>query len=95
MVNFLGLSRTLKERAGKIKYLGAFTYRITIILTLEKGGYLRQKFHVSVINEYDGSLILKFAIEYLRGNEKVRETVFFCSYGAQVESFKQKMPTIS
>ena len=28
--------------------------------------------------------------EYLRENEKVRETVFACSYGAQVESFKQK-----
>ena len=31
-----------------------------------------------------------FAIEYLRENEKVRETVFVCSYGAQVESLKQK-----
>ena len=28
--------------------------------------------------------------EYLRENEKVCETVFACSYGAQVESFKQK-----
>ena len=28
--------------------------------------------------------------EYLRENKKVRETVFACSYGAQVESFKQK-----
>ena len=28
--------------------------------------------------------------EYLRENENVRETVFACSYRAQVESFKQK-----
>ena len=35
----------------------------------------------------------KFAIEYLRENGKVRETVFACSnrsYRAQFESFKQK-----
>ena len=31
-----------------------------------------------------------FAIEYLRENEKVRETVFVYSYRAQVESLKQK-----
>ena len=30
------------------------------------------------------------AIEYLRENEKVCETVFACSYGAQIESFKQE-----
>ena len=28
--------------------------------------------------------------EDLRENEKVRETVFVCSYEAQIESFKQK-----
>ena len=28
--------------------------------------------------------------EYLRENKKFRETVFVCSHGAQVESFKQK-----
>ena len=32
-----------------------------------------------------------FAIEYLCENEKVTETVSAFSYGAQVESFKQKM----
>ena len=31
-----------------------------------------------------------FAIEYLRANEKVPETVFAHSYRAQVETFKQK-----
>ena len=30
------------------------------------------------------------AIEYIRENKKVRETVFACSYGAQVGSFKQE-----
>ena len=28
-----------------------------------------------------------FAIKYLRENENVRETVFACSYGAQVDFF--------
>ena len=28
--------------------------------------------------------------EYLRENEKVSETVFACSYGAQVESLKKE-----
>ena len=30
-----------------------------------------------------------FAIGYLHENEKVRDTVFACSYGAQIESFKK------
>ena len=32
-----------------------------------------------------------FAIEYLFENEKVLETVLACSYGAHVESLKQKI----
>ena len=35
-----------------------------------------------------------FFRKYLRENEKVRETFFVCSYGAQVESFKQKKNNI-
>ena len=31
-----------------------------------------------------------YAIEYLHENEKFGETVFSCSCGAQIESFKQK-----
>ena len=31
-----------------------------------------------------------FAIEYLRENETFYETVFACSFGAQVESLKPK-----
>ena len=33
---------------------------------------------------------LNFANEYLRENEKFRETVFACLYGAQVEFFEEK-----
>ena len=33
--------------------------------------------------------------EFLHEKEKVRETVLACLYGAQVESFEQKMYTIS
>ena len=36
------------------------------------------------------SVSKKIAIEYLGENENFRETVFACSYGAQVESFKPK-----
>ena len=36
-------------------------------------------------------IVVDFIIKYLRENEKVRETIFACSYGAQVESFKQKI----
>ena len=31
-----------------------------------------------------------FVIEYLYDNEKVCATILACSYGAQVESYKQK-----
>ena len=29
-------------------------------------------------------------MEYLRKNEKIRQTVFVCSYGAQVKLFNQQ-----
>ena len=32
----------------------------------------------------------KFAIKYLCKNEKAHETIFACSFWAQVKSFKQK-----
>ena len=43
---------------------------------------------VNVVN-YTDMQISSFAIDYLHKNEKVRETVFACPYGAQVQSFKQ------
>ena len=42
------------------------------------------------IVDYADTGFSSFAIEYLRENEKFRETVFACSYGAQVVTFKQK-----
>ena len=38
-------------------------------------------------------IFLTSAIEYLRENEKVRETVYVCSFGAQNKSLKQKKST--
>ena len=37
-----------------------------------------------------GHAIFELAIEYLRENEKVRETACACSYGALVESYKKR-----
>ena len=39
-----------------------------------------------VVNDYEDTRFLKFAIKYLHKNEKVRES----SYEAHVDSFKQK-----
>ena len=49
----------------------------------EKFGYLRN-------HDYADTQFSNFAIEYLHEREKVRETVFACSYWVHVESFKQK-----
>ena len=47
---------------------------------------------VGVVVDYADTCrqISNFASEYLRENQKVRETDFACTYEAQVESFKQK-----
>ena len=52
---------------------------------------------VSIVMDYADTIVdyadtgfSSFAIEYLRENEKFRETVFACSYGAQVVTFKPK-----
>ena len=49
----------------------------------EKFGYPRN-------HDYADTQFSNFAIEYLHEREKVRETVFACSYWVHVESFKQK-----
>ena len=46
---------------------------------------------VCVVVDYVETQFSNFAIEYLRENEKSRETPFACSYGAQVK----KLPNIS
>ena len=45
---------------------------------------------VRLVKDYADTRYLMFAIEYIHENEKVRETVFVCSYMAQVESLKGK-----
>ena len=50
----------------------------------------KEKSGVCVVVDYTDTWFSNFAIKYLHENEKFRETVFAFSYGAQVESFKQK-----
>ena len=51
----------------------------------------KEKLRVGVVVDFADTRFSNFAIEYLRENETVCETIFACSYRAQVESFKQKM----
>ena len=56
--------------------------------------YLKKNLHVHVVHV--DMQFSNFTIEYLFENEKVRETVFACSYVAQVESWnKKKLSKIS
>ena len=48
----------------------------------------QENFHVRLVVDYADTQFLNFAIEYLHENEKVRKTVFPCSYRTQVESLK-------
>ena len=57
-------------------------------LKIYKPSYVKNKLYVHVVNP--DARFSNFANEYLRENEKVCKTVFDCSYGAQVESFKEK-----
>ena len=50
----------------------------------------RQRSQRNDYAEYADTRFSNFSIEYLRENENFRDTVFVCSYGAQVESFKPK-----
>ena len=45
---------------------------------------------VGVVIDFADTRFLNFAMEYLCQTEKVHETVFTCSYGAQIESVRQK-----
>ena len=45
---------------------------------------------VREVNDNADMQFLNFAIEYFCKSKNVHETVFVSSYGAQVESFKQK-----
>ena len=50
----------------------------------------KKKSGVRVVVDYADTRFSNFANEYLRENEKFRETVFACSYGAQVKFVKPK-----
>ena len=50
--------------------------------------YLEKKLHVRIVVDYAETQFSNFAIEYLL--KKVCKTVFACSFGAQVKSFKPK-----
>ena len=73
--NFEGFSQILQEQSDKKRYLGVFTHQIAIIEKFENCCIFR-KF------DYADTRFFNFAIEYLRENEKVRETVLAFSYGA-------------
>ena len=59
-------------------------------LKIWKSPYLKKKSGVRVVVVYRDTQFSNFAIKYLRESEKCRETIFAFSYGAKVESFKQK-----
>ena len=59
-------------------------------LKIWKPPYLKKNLCVRVVVDYADTGFSIFAIEYLRENENVCKTVFACSYGAKVESFKPK-----
>ena len=71
-------------------YLGVFAHIQQQEFKNLKITYLKKELCVCTVVEYADMRISNFAIEYLCKNENVRKTVFACSYGAQVESFKQK-----
>ena len=48
--------------------------------------YLKKKLRVREVNDYAGTRVSNFGIEYLYKNKEVRKTVFAC-YGAHLESF--------
>ena len=52
--------------------------------------YLKKNLGVLVVIDYADTGFSILAIEYLCENETFCETVFSCSYGALVESFKPK-----
>ena len=80
--NTLGkLWRLLTDFEGTIRYLGVFTHANSNNLKIWKCPYLTN-ICVSTLSLITDTGYSNFAIEYLRENEKVRETVFACSYWA-------------
>ena len=50
---------------------------------------IREKCVPACVIDYTEMRISDLILEYLRENEKVRETVLACSYGAHLKSFEQ------
>ena len=88
--NFEGFSQILKEQSGEKYILGCFKNPRAIILKNENVR-IKRKMCMSAYSLTMRTCNFNFVIEYLCENEKVLETVFPCSNGAKVESFKQKM----
>ena len=86
--NFEGFSQILLEQSGK-KVTFIFTPKSNN-LKIWKSPHLKKKLLVCVLVDYADTQFSNFAIEYLRENEKVHKTVFACSYGTQIEYFKQQ-----
>ena len=88
--NFEGFSQILKEQSEEKMYLSVFTHPIAIIKKNCKCLYLRKNLLAHVVVDYAYTRFTNFAIKYLRENEKVRETVFACSYWATSNLLSKK-----
>ena len=82
-----GFSQILKEHSGKQRCI--YTPNSNNLKIWNH--YLKKNLRVRVVSDNAYTRFSNFAIEYLREDKQVRETVFVCSYGAQVKSYKQKI----
>ena len=89
--NFKRLLTDFKGTIRQKKVLGCVSTSNSNRLKTWKPSYRKKKMCVRVVNEYADTRFSNFAIEYVRENEKVRDNVLVCLYGAKVKSFKQKM----
>ena len=73
----------------KKRYLGVYKPSSNN-LKIWKFSYLKKNLGVGIVVDYADMQFSNFVSEYLWENKKVRETVFACSNGTQIESFKPK-----
>ena len=88
---FKNMWRPLTDFKGTIRWkkvLGCVNKPNINKLKIQKRPYLKKNVRVRVVIDYADTRFSNFANEYLCKNEKVRITVFACSYGPQVESLK-------
>ena len=87
------LWRLLTDFKGIIwwkKILGCVYKPSSNNLKIWKFSYLKKNLGVGIVVDYADMQFSNFVSEYLWENKKVRETVFACSNGTQIESFKPK-----